>query len=78
MQISGKIVHKTWSKNVHKYWNGSFPQFMEKSTEVLQNFIDKFYTKCGHISSLLIGGFTHFPHRTTITITIFNNKEINF
>jgi hypothetical protein len=78
MQISGKNVQNTWKKNVQKTLVLSFTQNLEKSTKVLQKFIDKFYTINLFISYLLKISFTPFPHRTTITTTIFNNKEGNF
>ena len=78
MQISGKNVQNTWKKNVQKTLVLSFAQNLEKSTKVLQKFIDKFYTINLFISYLLKISFTPFPHRTTITTTIFNNKEGNF
>lgn len=78
MQISGKNVQNTWKKNVQKTLVLSFTQNLEKSTKVLQKLIDKFYTINLFISYLLKISFTPFPHRTTITTTIFNNKEGNF
>lgn len=78
MQISGKNVQNTWKKNVQKNLVWSFTQNLEKSTKVLQNLIDMFYTINLFVSYLLKISFTPFPHRTTITTTIFNNKEGNF
>ncbi len=78
MQISGKNVQNTWKKNVQKKLVWSFTQNLEKSTKVLQNLIDMFYTINLFVSYLLKISFTPFPHRTTITTTIFNNKEGNF
>ncbi len=78
MQISGKNVQNTWKKNVQKTLVLSFTQNLEKSTKVLQNLIDMFYTINLFVSYLLKISFTPFPHRTTITTTIFNNKEGNF
>ena len=77
MQISGKNVQNTWKKNVQKKLVWSFTQNLEKSTKVLQNFIDMFCTINLFVSYLLKISFTPFPHRTTITTTIFN-KEGNF
>ena len=75
MQISGKNVNNSWIKNVQKLQKMSFTQKIEKSTEVLQIILNKFYTNFYSNSSLLYAGFTPFTHRTTITTTIFNNKE---
>lgn len=76
MQISGKDVNNSWIKNVQKLQKMSFTQKIEKSTEVLQIIINKFYTYLLFNSSLLNMSFTPFTHRTTITTTIFNNKEV--
>ena len=78
MQVSGKSVQNAWKKNVQKNLVWSFTQNNKKSTKVLQNLIDMFYTINLFVSYLLKISFTPFPHRTTITTTIFNNKEGNF
>lgn len=80
---SGKIVEKsvqksaqkTWKKIVQKCRFGSFTQLLQKSTLLLQNFIDKFCTKNLCNSPLLWMSFTPFPHRTINTITKLNNKD---
>ena len=76
---SGKSVKKAvkkpaqnwWKKNVQKYKKVSFTQIFEKSTEVLQNIIDSFYTKKLFNYSLLRSSFTHYSHSSTITTTTY-------
>ena len=76
---SGKLVQKSvqksaqnwWKKNVQKYQKWSFTQIFKKSTVVLQNFIDRFYTNKIINYSLLRSSFTHYPHSSTITTTTY-------
>jgi hypothetical protein len=76
---SGKSVEKAvkksaqnwWKKNVQKCEKVSFTQISEKSTEVLQNIIDSFYTKKLFNYSLLRSSFTHYSHSSTITTTTY-------
>ena len=76
---SGKSVKKAvkksaqnwWKKNVQKCEKVSFTQISEKSTEVLQNIIDSFYTKKLFNYSLLCSSFTHYSHSSTITTTTY-------
>ena len=84
---SGKSVHKSvnkyannwWKKNVQKCQKVSFTQIFEFYTEVLKNYLNNLFTFTNAYSYLLNNSFTHFPHRTTNTTTIFiNNKETNF
>ena len=84
---SGKSVHKSvnkyannrWKKNVQKCQKLSFAQKNEFYTEVLKNCLNILFTNKNAYSYLLNDSFTHFPHRTTNTTTIFiNNKETNF
>ena len=45
----------------------------------LKNCLNILFTNKNAYSYLLNDSFTHFPHRTTNTTTIFiNNKETNF
>ena len=88
-----KVVQKTAQKYVQNTWNlvvekiekvdkyfrfNSFTQVINKNSGVLPIFIDRFYTQFFSYSSLLFEGFTPFPHRTTITTTLLNNKDKNF
>ena len=88
-----KVVQKTAQKAVINAWNltvkkcqkveknlskNSFTQVFNNKLEVLQFFIDRFCTKILCNFSLLIQSFTPFAHRTTITTTIFINKEENY
>ena len=74
---SGKLVQKSvqksaqnwWKKNVQKYQKWSFTQLFEKSTVVLQNFIDRFCTNKITNYPLLRSSFTHYSHSSTITTT---------
>ena len=56
----------------------SFTQVFNNKNEVLHFLINDFYTIKLINSSLLFGGFTLFPHRSTITTTLLINKEENF
>lgn len=84
---SGKSVYKSvnkyannwWKKNVQKCQKLSFAQKNKFCTEVLKNCLNILFTNKNTYSYLLNDSFTHFPHRTTNTTTIFiNNKGTNF
>ena len=67
------------SQNVEKETNlECFAHFLNNNSVVLQNILNWFYTRFLAISSLLLGSFAPFPHRTTITTTLLINKKENF
>ena len=66
-----KSAQNWWKKNVQNYKKMSFTQKIEKSTKVLQIFIDSFYTNNLFSYSLLRSSFTHYSHSSTITTTTY-------
>ena len=70
-----KLVNWWWNEDVQKKESLSFLHIINSFTDFLQIICNIFYTYYLRISSLLKSVFTHFPHRSTITTTIYINKE---
>lgn len=70
-----KLVNCWWNENVQKKYYLSFIHVINTFTAFLHNIYNIFYTNYLSVSSLLKYIFTHFPHRSTMTTTIYINKE---
>ena len=71
-----KLVNWWWNEDVQKKYYLSFRHIINSFTDFLQSICNIFYTNYSRYFSLLNSLFTHFPHSSTTTTTIYINKEV--